>query len=297
MSEHPWDWFSLFLASAAISSLYYIANPSDHSTKTRHLFRNPPFMQTLSWSSNKIRWWIARNIHLVTSHPSLREDGSAKTEAGQKRALSPRRHVIVVKSDGPVCPLSVFPFAGLTFIRPSMQMLLSSSSKAAAARPDATPHQRTNSSVVYEVYVWAVTCARYHRNCSQSVPLPSGTGGFFSASVWSANPPSLFKKREMLSGASKLLTNFLLKSQRRHMCYGQSLLEVALELKAYGPPWPGVQYLIVAGLFGSKLSLLRQVNVIHAYLESKRSNFPSLMTHKTLWFLFSFLFQPFAVVS
>lgn len=70
MSQHPWDRFSVFLASAAISSLYYIANPSDHSTKTQHLFRNPPFMQTLSGSSNRICWWIARNSHLITSHTS-----------------------------------------------------------------------------------------------------------------------------------------------------------------------------------------------------------------------------------
>lgn len=105
-SEESWDW--LFLASAAISGLYYIANPSDHSTTTQHLFRNPLFVLTLSGSSNKIHWWIAKNIHLIMSYKSaawnvitaFRERETDRLKRNLENwAPSPRRRLILVKND------------------------------------------------------------------------------------------------------------------------------------------------------------------------------------------------------
>lgn len=94
MSEESWDWFSVFLASAAISGLYYIANPSDRSTTTQHLFRNPPFMLTLSGSSNKIHWWIAKNIHLIMSYKSAAWNVITAFRRGEmdQRKQNLRRH-------------------------------------------------------------------------------------------------------------------------------------------------------------------------------------------------------------
>lgn len=146
-SEESWDW--LFLASAAISGLYYIANPSDHSTTTQHLFRNPPFVLTLSGSSNKIHWWIAKNIHLIMSYESAawnvitdfwERDGS--TENGTWRTGLRRLVDVWSWSRMTVGALSVS-IRRNDFYQPEpadIALLLRSSSKAAAARPDATSH-------------------------------------------------------------------------------------------------------------------------------------------------------------
>lgn len=139
----------MFLASAAISSLYYIANPSDRSTKTQRLFLIRP------------------SCRLYLEAPTIFADGSPKTstllhliqlQSGMRSPLSAAggwigrngswagTGSVAAEACDPsqewrlVCALSLFPFAGLAFIRPSMQMLLRSSSKPTAACTDAKLH-------------------------------------------------------------------------------------------------------------------------------------------------------------
>lgn len=220
MSEHPWDWFSVFLASAAISSLYYIANPSDHSTKTQHLFRNPPFMQTLSASSNKICWRIARNIHLITSHASAAlecDTRCGKGWIGCKNGSRGRsglcRHGDMwswAQSDRPVCAVE----------RCRCGLHLPANGPISL--------QRMSSSLPTE------TVAKVFL-------LPSGMGGFNLFSVCLSGLPT---RRRYLENAG-LLTNLLLKTQRtRHLFSARSLSEVALDLKTWPRPPPDLQYTI-----------------------------------------------------